>query len=63
MLCKNKFVLSIFLLVAAAGAVAQAPLYSAESGRRAQALLKQMTLDEKVGQLNQSAGVVMPMLG
>ena len=63
MLNKNKFAVGLFLFVITASAVAQAPLYGAESGRRAQALLKQMTLDEKVGQLNQSAGVVMPMLG
>ncbi len=35
----------------------------AEAHRRAEALLKQMTVDEKVGQMNQSSGVVMPMLG
>ena len=63
MLNKNKFAVGLFLFVITASAVAQAPLYGAESGRRAQALLKQMTLDEKVGQLNQSAGIVMPMLG
>ncbi len=51
------------LLALAAGCAAQAPVFSAQSEERAQALLKQMTLDEKVGQLNQSAGVVMPMLG
>src|SRR5579871_2206621 len=51
-------------LIAAGGQLmAQDPPFSPESGRRAEALLKQMTLDEKVGQLNQSAGVVMPMLG
>jgi beta-glucosidase len=44
-------------------APAQRALISPENGQRAEALLKQMTLDEKVGQLNQSAGVVMPMLG
>ena len=31
--------------------------------QEAEALLKQMTLDEKVGQMNQSSGVQMPMLG
>ena len=51
------------LLSIAAIAVAQKPLYSPESEGRAQELLRQMTLDEKVGQLNQSSGVVMPMLG
>jgi beta-glucosidase len=34
-----------------------------EAEQRAQALLKQMNLDEKVGQLNQSAGVQIPGLG
>jgi beta-glucosidase len=58
------FAIAAAALLAAAGQVAaQGPIFSAESGRRAEALLKQMTLDEKVGQLNQSAGVVMPMLG
>jgi len=51
------------LLWAAADAAAQAPLFSPETEQRAQALLKQLSLEEKVGQLNQSAGVVMPMLG
>ena len=35
----------------------------AEAHRRAEALLKQMTVEEKVGQMNQSAGVVIPGLG
>ena len=39
---------------------AQAPLFSAEAKSKAEALLKQMTLDEKVGQLNESAGIVLP---
>lgn len=56
------FVCSTLLLIAAATA-AQTPPFSEASQRRAQALIKQMTLDEKVGQLNQVAGVVMPMLG
>lgn len=34
-----------------------------EAHRKAEALLKQMTVDEKVGQMNQSAGIVMPGLG
>jgi beta-glucosidase len=44
-------------------APAQSALISPENAQRAEALLQQMTLDEKGGQLNQSAGVVMPMLG
>ncbi len=51
------------LLAVGVHSAAQGPIFSPESGRRAEVLLKQMTLDEKVGQLNQSAGVVMPMLG
>ncbi len=34
-----------------------------EAHQKAEVLLKQMTLDEKVGQLNQSSGMQMPMLG
>lgn len=37
-------------------------LVSPESARRAETLLKQMTVAEKVGQLNQAAGIVMPGL-
>ena len=61
-----KFFLQAFctLLFLAAGLAAQtAPMTSAEAHRRAEALLKQMTVDEKVGQMNQSAGIVMPGLG
>ena len=39
---------------------AQSGPFSAEAKQKAEALLKQMTLDEKVGQLNQSVGIVMP---
>ncbi len=55
------------LIASAALAVSVAaqptPITQAEAHRRAEALLKQMTVDEKVGQMNQSSGVVMPMLG
>jgi beta-glucosidase len=37
-------------------------LVSAENTRKAEALLKQMTLKEKIGQLDQSAGTPMPSL-
>lgn len=40
-----------------------APMSQEEAHRKAEDLLKRMTLDEKVGQMNQSSGVVMPMLG
>src|ERR1700730_9763756 len=36
------------------------PLSPQEANRRAEALLKQMTVEEKVGQLNQAAGIVIP---
>ena len=35
-------------------------LFSNETKQKAAALLKQMTLDEKIGQLNESSGMVMP---
>jgi beta-glucosidase len=57
------FMFTAALLFMAANAAAQAPPFSPGSEQRAQTLLKQMNLDEKVGQLNQSAGIVMPMLG
>jgi beta-glucosidase len=40
-------------------AQAQTAPFSAEAKQKGEALLKQMTLDEKVGQLNQSSGIVM----
>ena len=42
---------------------AQDRLFSNEAKQKAEALLKQMTLDEKVGQLNESSGIVMPGIG
>lgn len=39
------------------------PMSRDEAHRKAEDLLKRMTLDEKVGQMNQSSGAVMPMLG
>ncbi len=39
---------------------AQDRLFSNEAKQKATVLLKQMTLDEKVGQLNESSGMVMP---
>jgi beta-glucosidase len=54
--------LTLVCAVVAGEARAQT-LVSPESTRRAEALLKQMTVDEKVGQLNQSSGIAMPGLG
>jgi hypothetical protein len=39
---------------------AQTSPFSAEAKQKAASLLKQMTLDEKVGQLNESSGRVLP---
>ena len=39
-----------------------APITQQEAHRRAEALLKQMTVEEKVGQMNQASGVVIPGL-
>jgi beta-glucosidase len=51
------------LLAAAAAecisASAQAQLFSPEAKQKAETLLKEMTLDEKVGQFNESSGMVM----
>jgi beta-glucosidase len=41
---------------------AQTSPFSAEAKQKAESLLKQMTLDEKVGQLNESSGLVIPGL-
>src|SRR5271170_1945069 len=46
-------------IFAATSASAQDPLFSNEAKQKAEALLKQMTLDEKIGQLNESSGMVM----
>jgi len=43
--------------VTAGSASAQVPSASVDAARRAQALLRQMTLEEKIGQLNLAAGV------
>ncbi|HXJ86876.1 MAG TPA: beta-glucosidase BglX [Candidatus Binatia bacterium] len=50
-------------ILAAGSAQAQSSLFSAEAKQKAEALLKQMTLEEKVGQLNQPSGFAMPPLG
>src|ERR1017187_4356980 len=55
---------SMCVLLATAGmAAAQtAPLTGQEAHRRAEALLKQMTVEEKIGQMNQAAGIQIPGL-
>ena len=65
---KSTKLYALSLLLASMAAVtipsagAQDRLFSSEAQQKAAALLKQMTLDEKVGQLNESAGIVMPGL-
>jgi beta-glucosidase len=49
--------------MSAAVALAQAPMAQEEAHRKAEALLHQMTLEEKIGQMTQSSGIQMPMLG
>ena len=58
-------IISALLAVAAVGCIpadAQSQLFSPEANQKAQVLLKKMTLDEKIGQLNESSGRVMPGL-
>jgi beta-glucosidase len=53
----------VFACIAAfslSSVIAQAPLFSKDAKQKAEALLKQMTVDEKAGQLNESSGMVMP---
>jgi beta-glucosidase len=47
-------------IFAAASTSAQDSLFSNEAKQKAEVLLKQMTLDEKIGQLNESSGIVLP---
>ncbi len=47
----------VFAIAGALTAGAQSLPFGADAQKRAEALLKQMTVDEKVGQLNQSSGV------
>lgn len=61
---KSIALLSLFVFSLTPSLAAQsAPMTEAEAHRRAEELLKQMTVEEKVGQMNQASGVVMPLLG
>jgi beta-glucosidase len=51
------------VLLAVAAAAQTAPITRQEAHSRAEALLKQMTVEEKAGQMNQAAGISMPGLG
>ena len=59
----KKYLLSCCALVILAGNLAAQTVSHEDAHRKAEALLQKMTVDEKVGQLNQSSGVMMPMLG
>lgn len=50
---------SVFVVLIGISAAAQSNPFSPEVKQKAETLLKQMTLDEKIGQLNQSSGIVM----
>ena len=51
------------LAITSIAAAQTAPLTREEAHRRAEALLKQMTVEEKVGQMNQAAGMAIPGMG
>jgi beta-glucosidase len=55
--------LASMAVVTIPSAGAQDRLFSNEAKQKAEVLLKQMTVDEKVGQLNESPGIVMPGIG
>jgi beta-glucosidase len=58
--CSGFAVLCVSLsIAAAASAGAQNGPFSPQAKQKAEALLKQMTLDEKVGQLDQASGIVL----
>jgi beta-glucosidase len=58
---KNLLLFSVPVILG--GNLAAQTVSHEEAHRKAEALLQKMTVDEKVGQLNQSSGVMMPMLG
>lgn len=60
--CSGFALLCLFATIATTPAPAQNNLFTPQAKQKAQALLKQMTLDEKIGQLNQAAGIVLPGL-
>ncbi len=62
-LLSGKLLTLAVLFVLVLNLPAQSPISASEAHRRAEELLKQMTVDEKIGQMNQAAGIVMPMLG
>ena len=63
-LSSRALIASTLVLLAMAGATAAqiSPISHEDAHHRAEALLKQMTVEEKVGQLNQASGIVIPGL-
>jgi len=63
-LSSASLIASTWVLLAMAGAMAAqtAPLKHDDAHGRAEALLKQMNVEEKVGQMNQASGIVLPGL-
>ncbi len=63
-LSSGALIASTWVSLAMAGAMAAqtVPLTHEDAHRRAEALLKQMTVEEKAGQLNQASGIVIPGL-
>jgi beta-glucosidase len=55
--------MALFLVVAVCASTVALAMTREQAELRAKALLAQLSLEEKVGQLNQSSGVQMPMLG
>jgi beta-glucosidase len=53
----------VLLAMSGAAAAQTSPITREEAHHRAEALLKQMTVEEKAGQMNQAAGIQMPGLG
>jgi beta-glucosidase len=53
----------LLLLLSPAALISAQTINRDQAEQRARTLLHQLTLDEKIGQLNQSSGVQMPMLG
>jgi beta-glucosidase len=63
-LSSNAIFVFLLVLVLVSQLRAQSGAMSAEEAhRRAEELLKQMTVEEKAGQMNEASGVVMPFLG
>jgi beta-glucosidase len=59
----RNFLVSVCLLLPMTLAAQIAPLTGEDAHRRAEALLKQMTVEEKVGQLNEASGIQIPGVG